>query len=98
MKEYEKPKIEIIKVEDVDIITSSGDPNDIDTDSLGFQRCNMKLKQTILIMIMLAALALSIASARKNQKINNPNEENTQEEFQKVDENGVIYLPEEGIN
>ena len=36
MKEYEKPKIEIIKVEDVDIITSSGDPNDIDTDSLGF--------------------------------------------------------------
>ena len=58
----------------------------------------MKLKQTILIMIMLAALALSIANAKKNQKINNPNEENKQEEFQKVDENGVIYLPEEGIN
>ena len=58
----------------------------------------MKLKQSILLMIMLATLALAIASAKKNQKINNPSEENKQEEFQKVDENGVIYLPEEGIN
>lgn len=36
MKEYEKPKLEIIEIKLDDIIMTSGEPNDIDTDGLGF--------------------------------------------------------------
>ena len=36
MKEYEKPKMEIIEIELDDIIMTSGEPNDIDTDDIDF--------------------------------------------------------------
>ena len=36
MKEYEKPKIEIVEIDSIDIIMISGYPNDIDTDEFDF--------------------------------------------------------------
>ena len=90
--------MEIIEIELDDIIMTSGEPNDIDTDDIDFQVIEMKLKQSIIIIIMPSMLFAYIARFNKKQNINNnENEENT-EEFKKVDENGVIYLPEEKIN
>ena len=57
----------------------------------------MKLNYNIIVMIILALLLTSIVNASKKIKIKNEEEVPTEEEFQKVDEEGTIYLPEEPI-
>ncbi len=59
----------------------------------------MNIKQ-IIIMIILTMLLASITRLSKKQEIvdNNIENQENKEEFQKIDDDGVIYLPEEEIN